>query len=128
MGNRIIVVDENGNEVKSTIGEKAKKARDVVIGKTAEAIEWASENPKEAIGSIIAAGAAFAGLKKILPTKTATQKERDRIDHTYYDPQTGLHWQLTRRLTNAERGRIAAAKRDGTPVENVLSRMGVLAR
>jgi hypothetical protein len=64
----------------------------------------------------------------MLPKKSMAQKERERIDMTYYDPSTGLHWELTRKLTNAERSKLAEAKRNGVPVERVLSAMGVLAR
>lgn len=128
MDEKIIVVDENGEPVKATAKEKAKKFLSQAKEKATEIVDWGVENPKEAFAAATGLAGAVFGLTKMLPKKTATQKERERIDTTYYDPSTGLHWELTRKLTNSERARLAEAKRQGVPVERVLSQMGVLAR
>ena len=128
MDEKIIVVDENGEQVKATAKEKAKKLLSQAKEKAGEIVDWGVENPKEAFAAATGLAGAVFGLTKMLPKKTTTQKERERIDTTYYDPSTGLHWALTRKLTNAERARLAEAKRQGVPVERVLSQMGVLAR
>lgn len=128
MDEKVIVVDENGQEVKVTAKEKAKKLLSQAKEKVSDVVDWSVENPKEAFAAATGIAGAVFGLTKMLPKKTVTQKERERIDTTYYDPSTGLHWELTRKLTNAERARLAEAKRQGVPVERVLSAMGVLAR
>lgn len=77
--------------------------------------------------AVVIAGIKIIGTKmyrKLNPTNT--QIERDRIDHTYYDPSSGLHWDLKRRLTNLERSRVDEARRNGTPVYDILKAMKVL--
>lgn len=128
MDEKVIVVDENGEPVKETANEKAKKFLSQAKEKVSDVVDWGIENPKEAFAAATGLAGAVFGLTKMLPKKTATQKERERIDTTYYDPSTGLHWELTRKLTNAERARLAESKRNGIPVERILSQMGVLAR
>lgn len=128
MDEKVIVVDENGEPVKETAKEKAKKFLSQAKEKVSDVVDWGIENPKEAFAAATGLAGAVFGLTKMLPKKTATQKERERIDTTYYDPSTGLHWELTRKLTNAERARLAESKRNGIPVERILSQMGVLAR
>ena len=128
MDEKVIVVDENGEPVKATAKEKAKKLLSQAKEKATEIVDWGVENPKEAFAAATGLAGAIFGVAKMLPKKTETQKERERIDTTYYDPSTGLHWELTRKLTNAERARLAESKRNGIPVERILSQMGVLAR
>lgn len=77
--------------------------------------------------AVAIAGVKIVGTKmyrKLNPTNA--QIERDRIDHTYYDPSSGLHWDLKRRLTNLERSRVDEARRNGTPVYDILKAMKVL--
>lgn len=92
--------------------------------------EWAKEHKKEVAAittAVVIAGVKIIGTKmyrKLNPTNA--QIERDRIDHTYYDPSSGLHWDLKRRLTNLERSRVDEARRNGTPVYDILKAMKVL--
>ena len=58
-------------------------------------------------------------------SKTQYEKERDRIDHTYYDPATGAHWELKRKLTNKERQELINRKDDGEDVYDILQDMKV---
>lgn len=108
-------------------GERIKYNAKEAFRKTGE---WAKEHKKEV--SIITMIATATGIK-IIGTKmyrtlnpTNAQIERDRIDHTYYDPSSGLHWDLKRRLTNLERSRVDEARRNGTPVYDILKAMKVL--
>lgn len=108
-------------------GERIKYNAKETFGKTKE---WAKNHKKEV--AFITTTVAVTGIR-IIGTKvyrklnpTNTQIERDRIDHTYYDPSSGLHWDLKRRLTNLERSRVDEAIRNGTPVYDILKAMKVL--
>lgn len=124
---RVYFVDGELVREFNSIGERIKYNAKEAFRKTGE---WAKEHKKEV--SIITTIAAVTGIK-IIGTKmyrklnpTNAQIERDRIDHTYYDPSSGLHWDLKRRLTNLERSRVDEARRNGTPVYDILKAMKVL--
>ena len=66
------------------------------------------------IGTSVTLAVVDQGVKTfrdIKPAKSEAEKERDRIDHTYYDPSTGMHWDLRRKATNEDR--IAIEDRKG---------------
>lgn len=62
--------------------------------------------------------------------KTARQKweesERQRIDTTYYDPRSGLHWRLKREPTNEERAIIDRKRKEGYDAYEVLLALGLV--
>lgn len=121
---KMVVLDENGNEIKKPFGEQVDEAWDTLKLKTGEAYRWCVGHKEELIG-LIPLGLGLIGLaKQLKPTKQET--ERERIDKTYYDPHTGLHWQLRRKLTNDERAELARRQRLGEYTEDILERMRVL--
>lgn len=121
---KFIVVDENGNEIKPTLKETASEILKTAKVKAKEAMAWAKEH-KEEIGMASAFAAGIYGFaKKQRPTQY--QQERHRIDHTYYDPSSGMHWQLTRPMTNQERGRLQQRKANGEEVYYILYSMGLI--
>ena len=63
------------------------------------------------VGTSLALGLVEQGAKTYKACKpNQTDKERDRIDHTYYDPSTGMHWDLRRKATNEDRKKIEERK------------------
>lgn len=52
--------------------------------------------------------------------------ERSRIDHTYYDPSTGFHWDLRRKATNADRAEILRRRKAGQETYDILRQMGLI--
>ena len=83
--------------------------------------EWCKEN-KEVLLLI---GTGVAGAAKIINKASATRRtEEKRIE--YYDPHTGAHWQLKRRLNNAERAELMQRQREGEYTEDILYDMRVL--
>lgn len=121
---KIQVLDENGNEIKKPFSDKVSETLDTLKLKTGEAYTWCVGHKEELIG-LIPLGLGLIGLaKQLKPTKQET--ERERIDTTYYDPHTGLHWQLRRKLTNDERAELARRQRLGEYTEDILERMRVL--
>jgi hypothetical protein len=112
--------DKVKNKVKNVKVKVKNKARDV---KT-----WATENKDEAVAL---AGMAIYGMvelgrviKKLEPT--AEEKKQKRIDTTYYDPSTGIHWRLRRKLDNDERMELVRRQRNGEYTEDILEDLGVL--
>lgn len=121
---KFVVLDEEGQEIKKPFGEKIDEAWDTVKLKTGEAYHWCIGHKEELIGLIPLALGLIGVAKQLRPTKQET--ERDRIDHTYYDPCTGMHWQLRRKLTNDERAELARRRRLGEYTEDILQKMRVL--
>ena len=113
--------------------EKAKKkAKDFgrkAIGEAKrfgiEAVEFANRN-KEVL--IVAAPVVIAGIKsrQSLMVNRRIKGERKRIDHTYYDPQTGMHWELKRKASNADRAEILRRKKAGQDVYDILRQMNLI--
>lgn len=63
------------------------------------------------IGTSIALSVVEQSAKTVKALKpSANEKERERIDHTYYDPSTGMHWDLRRKATNEDRKQIEERK------------------
>lgn len=120
---KFVVVDDEGKSV--GIAGAAKEAARKAKAAVERAYTWVTDDPKRAVGIAVSAVGAAATLKKVVG-KTADQKKSDRVLHQYYDPRTGLHWQLKRALTNSERAELARRTRNGEFAENVLDELGVL--
>lgn len=124
----VTVIDKDGKEVKSfkdTLKEYAKKAWDGIKAAVKAASDWCRKHRGEAI---MLASILFTLLKRTMKTAAIrnAEKERNRIDTTYYDPSTGLHWQLRRKPTNRERMIFSERKRQGEPAEVILTDLGLL--
>lgn len=78
-------------------------------------------NNPEATMSLLSIVIMLLRASQSLVVSHRTYSERNRIDHTYYDPSTGHHWQLRRKLTNLDRQAITSRKRQGEDVFDILS-------
>lgn len=121
---KLVVLDENGNEIKKPFGDRVDEALDTAKVKASEAYKWCVSHKEELLGLLPLALGAIGVIKKMKPSVQET--ERERIDTTYYDPHTGLHWQLRRKLTNSERAELARRQRLGEYTEEILTGMRVL--
>lgn len=123
-----VVLDSNGNPIEKSFWDKTKeKLKDAApkIKKGAgECWTWLKENREELVKFTPFVLGAIGLVKSMRPT--ATQSERERIDHTYYDPRTGLHWQLRRPLSNSERMELERRRRLGEDAGSILADMRVL--
>lgn len=121
--------DEIKIEIVNPHKKTAREIFDDVIFKAKEtakkAATWAVDHKDEVTALVITAVTVCAGIKKVAG-KTAIEVERERISHTYYDPSTGLHWQLRRPMTNRERIELSQRKRDGELIEDILDDMRIL--
>lgn len=117
------VEGDNAQEQRTAFKQKLDTAWETTKKGAKNALQFVSEN-KEALftaGTIIAGCVAF-----FKGNKTQSDRERDRIDTTYYDPTTGAHWRLKRSLSNRERMELMRRRRDGEFTEDILDDMNVL--
>lgn len=127
---KIIIVNEDGTEDKAAmkkeqIKEALVKMKEGVKTFMSDAWNFCKENKEELVVLVPLGLAAATGIKN-LKSSTTRDSERQRIDHTYYDPCTGAHWQLKRQLSNRERSELMARRRNGEYTEDILWDMGVL--
>lgn len=122
---KLTILDENGDVVEETIADKAKRLLEKAKAKAKPATDYLREHPREALAGA-AAILALSKTAKSLFGKSSTEKRQDTVLHQYYDPKTGLHWQLRRPLTNGERIELMRRKRNGEFVEDILDDFGVL--
>lgn len=118
-----VVDDGKQHEQRTAFKQKLDAAWDTTKRAAKNGLQFVSEN-KEAIftaGTIIAGCVAF-----FKGNKTQSDRERDRIDTTYYDPTTGAHWRLKRPLSNRERMELMRRRREGEFTEDILDDMNVL--
>lgn len=93
------------------------------VGKTKDSIiAWCEENPTEAATIIVGLGVAGFKSSQSLIVSHRNQVERNRIDKTWYDPHTGMHWDLKRKPTNNDRIAITEMLREGLSAGEALDR------
>lgn len=57
--------------------------------------------------------------------KSGTERLADQRDYGYYDPHTGIRWDLKRKLTNNEKHELRVRMEAGEPTEEILKDLGV---
>lgn len=127
----VTVVNPDGTEVRQEettcdmLRRKFRAFREKAKEKFGELIEWIGNHKKEALAAL---SILVVLAKKVIKPAGVRhqQRERHRIDHTYYDPSTGIHWALKRKPTNTERAILAERKRAGEPAEVILDDLGLL--
>lgn len=89
-------------------------------------VQWAKEYPELALSIVVPV--AVAGIKSTqsLIVNNRIKSERNRIDHTYYDPSSGMHWELKRKASNNDRAEILRRKAQGDDVYTILRNMNLL--
>ena len=127
---RVIIMSENGKVDKTaTAKQRAKEILGTACRKTKEALasgwNFVKENREDLVVLVPLGVAAVTGLKKATQ-KTTTDSERYRIDHTYYDPHTGRHWELKRKMSNYERMELEERQAEGELTGHILQSMRLL--
>ena len=130
MDPKFIILSEDGSEDKRAmrkekIKESLVKAKDGVKDFMSSAWKFCKDNKEELVVLVPLGLAAATGIKN-LKSSTTRDSERQRIDHTYYDPCTGAHWQLKRPLSKRERSELMTRRRNGEFSEDILWDMGLL--
>ena len=127
MYEKIINIEVVGNEGKKpSFKDNLKRFKEEIKIKAECAWYWCKEN-KEDLVYLLPVAIALAGIiRKFIPVKTRAEEDRKRIMTTYYDPSTGCHWELKRKLKNDERIELVQRKRNGEFAEEILEDLGVL--
>ncbi len=128
---RIVILKEDGTPDKTAMAkERVKETLTKVADGTKKflsgAWQFCKDNKEELIVLVPLGLAAAKGVKNLATPSVDRGSERYRIDHTYYDPSTGAHWQLRRSLNNRERAELMQRRRSGEYTEDILDDMGVL--
>lgn len=120
MDERIEKAGRNAREFAHKAWEQAKAAG-------SQGIRFVRDNREMiAMGIPVAIAAMKAG--QSLAVNRRIKDERRRIDHTYYEPRTGFHWDLKRKLTNAERAEIQRRQQAGEMTYDILRQMKLIKR
>lgn len=121
-----VVVDDRTKEEK--LKDKLNEAKEKVSEKASEAINWAKNNWQAVLaGAAVAIPLATSAVKLVKSLKgSAADRHEERMKNCYYDPSTGLHWDLKRMLSNSERIELMKRKRDGEYTEDILMDMKLL--
>ena len=121
-----VVVDDRTKEEK--LKDKLNEAKEKVSEKASEAINWTKDNWQAVLaGAAVAIPLATSAVKLVKSLKgSAADKHEERMKNCYYDPSTGLHWDLKRMLSNSERIELMQRKRDGEYTEDILMDMKLL--
>lgn len=93
---------EKIEKTKQEAVEFARKAAEEAAHVGSKAVRFAVDNKEMLIASIPVVIAVVKPGQTVLVNRRV-KNERKRIDHTYYDPSTGFHWDLKRKATNKDR-------------------------
>lgn len=109
--------------IKETMKKIGNDAKHVVDNTTYKVTKWAKENPM-LVGTLVISvvGIGLSACKKAIECELSpTTRERRHIERTYYDPRTGLHWDLKRKASNEDRVAISEAIQNDADIYTVLS-------
>jgi len=115
----------NLDEIKAKAKKKADDAVNATKKAAGDAFRWGIENPEKVV-AIIGVTAALMKSTQSLVVNHRMKVERNRIDHTYYDPSTGFHWDLVRKASNNDRMRIIELKREGLETYDILKSLKLI--
>ena len=108
-----------------TTKEKVGQAVDITREKVRDTVHWVANNPEMTV-AMVGGAAALIKSTQSLAVNHRVRSERKRIDHTYYDPSTGMHWELKRKATNADRAEILRRKKAGKDTYTILREMNLI--
>lgn len=118
--------------MKSTVYGIVENVKDTVVdiandisGRAIKLGRWIYDNPQATVSIITTAGMLLRASRSLVVSHR-TYSERKRIDHTYYDPSTGYHWDLKRKLTNNDFQVLSKRKKNGDEVYDILRDLKVI--
>ena len=119
-------INELNNNENTTAGRAANK----IFYKSLDAKDYFVHNWKDCLTAVpVIVGAVVAvkrGIRSFGPSQY--QKERKRIDTTFYDASTRINWRLKRPLTTDQKIELEKRMRNGELVGDILNSMNMLAR
>ena len=118
-------MNEKIEKTKQNVVEFARKAKDEAKQAGSNVVRFAVDN-KELLLASIPVVVAIARTGQSVMVNRRVRNERKRIQHTYYDPSTGMHWDLKRKASNADRAEILRRKADGQDTYTILRQMNLI--
>lgn len=110
---------------KQNVKDFAGKVRSEAEALGARTVDFVIENKELCIAAIpVVVGALKVGQSQIVSHRQT--RERRRIQRTYYDPSSGMHWELKRKATNNDRAEILRRKAEGEDVYTILRQMNLI--
>jgi len=110
---------EKLEHLKWRVQNQAIRVKNFAAEKGGMLIDWVVDNPAEAIG-LVTLGVSGLKASQSLVVSHRNNKERKRIEQTYYDPSTGFHWNLRRKANNNDRLEISRRKKMGQETGDIL--------
>lgn len=125
-----IEVDVNKESWKDKIKNAWSKFKTWCHNRAEDVKRWTEDHWYDVLKAIpLLLSATAGGIKVYKMLKgSAADRHEDRMSKTYYDPSTGLHWDLRRNMTNDERIELMQRKREGEFTEEILKDMRILRR
>ncbi len=114
-----MTTNKNENDILTTLKKKVENLSEAAVDTASRGAQWAINNPEKVVAGI-GLGIGVLQASRSLVVSHRVKMERKRIDHTYYDPSTGFHWDLRRAATNKDRAEILARKKAGEDIVQIL--------
>jgi len=110
------------------IKAKLQKLASTIKRKVIDLYYWILNHRDETVAIVVTLVAVASGARKLVKSLQPTQyeKERRRIDHTWYDPHTGISWDLKKKPTNAQKEVIDLASKAKEPMGPVLKELKLI--
>ena len=118
MPNNIYYVNEKWYE------KAARKVKEKAVGAFYWGVDHRVEIAAVTSGVIALVGATSTVVRCVKPS-AVTLHDR-RVVRTYYDPSTGMHWDLRRKSTNADRIQLMERRRNGERIEDILKSLRLI--
>jgi len=116
---------EKFEEAKQKAVEFGRKVKVEASQTATKVVAWGVKN-KELVIATIPVVITVAKTGQSWAVNHRVKTERNRINHTYYDPSTGMHWELKRKATNADRAEILRRKAAGQDAYTILRQMNLI--
>lgn len=112
-------------DIRDKVKDEATRVWNIASQKAEDGLNWVINNPEMVLAGL-GACAALLKASQSLVVSHRNAVERHRIDTTWYDPSTGFHWELKKKVSNAQRAEILRRKSEGQDVYTILSQMRLL--
>ena len=118
-------MNEKVEKTAKDVKEFGQRAWGQAKGAASKVGYFVKEN-KEMVAMSIPLAIAAVKAGQSLVVNRRVKGERARIDHTYYDPTTGFHWELRKKPTNADRAEILRRRKAGQDTYDILKQLGLI--
>lgn len=105
--------------------DNTKKLVSFLFNTGSQFLDFVVENPEKTVAAI-GVVVTLLNATKSLQVTHRNKQEQKRKDYTYYDPHTGMRWDLRRRMTNNDRIYISQKRKIGKSMDSILKERGLI--